>query len=165
MTLVWTFFALFHWGFYQRPKLCIHRQSCYNCPYTGVQVEYFLCWSVSQIFYKAFEALLKIRATLSWIWLNSGYLAFYFISHNMTHSINEYRSWPPTWSQVKLYETKSMLSTEPMFISRGFLSPNFNCSLKRRNHRSFLHLRLHLFCTCRQLLHGGWTFAFKLREQ
>ena len=135
----------------------------FNCPHTGVQVKYFLCWSVSQIFCKACQALLKIRVTLSWIWLNSSYLAFYFISHNMTHSINEYRSWPPTWSQVKLYDTKSMLLTEHMFISRGFLSPNFNCSLKRRNHRSFLHLRLHLFLHLPTII--AWRLDFRLQAQ
>ena len=101
--------------------------------------------------------------TLSWIWLNSSYLAFYFISHSMTHSINKYSSWPPRWSQVKSYDTKSMLLTEHMFISRGFLSPNFNCSLKRRNHRSFLHLRLHLFLHLPTII--AWRLDFRLQAQ
>ena len=106
---------------------------------------------------------MKTRVTLSWIWLNSSYLAFYFISHNMTHSINEYHSLPPTWSQVILHNTKSMPLTESMFISRGFLSPNFNCSLKRRNHRSFLHLRLHLFLHLPTII--AWRLDFRLQAQ
>ena len=90
-------------------------------------------------------------------------LAFYFISHNMTHSINQYHSWPPTLNQVILYDTKSMLLTEHMLISRGFLSPNFNCSLKRRNHRSFLHLRLHLFLHLPTII--AWRMDLRLQAQ